>query len=206
MSSTSLSHSKLIPPNGKGHPRRCHSALLLFHAGPCSDISRQFLLSSFVPTAAIIPDPNPAQDWRIWCLTTTPNFVIDFANQFKKKIDFAGCGPALWYLPDIPIHGAGSVEEWIYTFHTQLFPSALIPPSQRILWYLHSPALVSKQENYSHYYFLNRDIWKLHLKPYFLLFKTYYNLETARSILKLKQHALKCIAMPWKFLVKPLIF
>lgn len=91
--------------------------------------------------------------------------------------------------PDIPIHGAGSVQEWIYTFPDKFFSSALITlflSSQRILCYLHSLSLVSKQENYYYYYFLNRDTWKLLLKPYFLLFKTYYNLETARNILKLK--------------------
>lgn len=105
------------------------------------------------------------------------------------KIGFAGWGPALQYLPDTPIYRPASMEEWIYTFHAQLLPSApitLFLSSQRILRYLHSLALVSKQENYNYYYFLNRDIWKLLLKPYFLLFKTYYNSETARNTLKLK--------------------
>lgn len=81
MISRSRNNSKFIPPNEKGHSKKCHSPLLLFHAGHHSDISRQFTLSILVTTAAIIPDPKVPQDWWIWCLITSQNFVIRFANQ-----------------------------------------------------------------------------------------------------------------------------
>lgn len=77
-----LSNSKFILTNQNGHSKKCHSPLLLFHAGHYSDISRQFTYSFSVITAAIICDLKILQDWRIWCLITSQNFLIQFANEW----------------------------------------------------------------------------------------------------------------------------
>lgn len=171
------SNNKFIPPDGKGHPQKCHSPL---HAGHYSDISR-FYTVIFWYNSCHHPWPKTNTGWKDLMSDHKLKFLIHFVNQWlwSSPLIFAWHSNSWsWFCAGMDLY-----------IPAQLFPSALITlflSSQRILCYLHSLSLVSKQENYYYYYFLNRDTWKLLLKPYFLLFKTYYNLETARNILKLK--------------------
>lgn len=126
---TSLRNSKFIPTNEKGHSKKCHSPLLLFHAGHYSDISRQFTRSLFVTTAAIIPDPNTPQDRRIWCLITSQNFVTLFANErsWTSPLTFAWCSNSwTWFLGGMYLQFPSSMPPISSNQPFSLFPKNFV--------------------------------------------------------------------------------